>query len=184
MGDFEGGNINVFYRPSQVTNLFTIGDTGDITLSNNIEGQSFRLDKGEKVYIISKTTDLADTIYYKKDRDNEGRQCIGIYTIDHNELIYRSHAFEQGLNIKDSLEKVLLLNDNLIVSVRTSQDDEKLNRYNIGDRTPNLDYYEIEMDSGDWIYLFSGTKGAFSPDGKFLASTFLQRKSPDTRLNV
>jgi len=174
IGDFEGGRVDDFYQSSQVSTPNMIEDEAIFRLSNNIEGESYILAEDAKVYQISKITDPADTIYYKKDSDKEGRQCIGIYTIDSNELIYQSEAIEHGIDIEKKLEKVILLDDKLIVGVQiTKVDDDELSRYKVGNRIPTLDYYEIEMNSGKWIYLFTGTEGEFSPDGRFFAGTFV-----------
>lgn len=175
IGDFEGGRIDEFYQSSHITGLYAIEDEAIYSrLANNIEGESFILNEDARVYEISKTTNPADTIYYKKDSDKEGRQCIGIYTIENNELIYQSEAVEQEIDIEQKLEDVTLLDNKLIVSVRSPDvNDDELNQYGVDGRpTPYLDYYEIEMDSGKWIYLFTGMRGEFSPDGKFFAGTF------------
>jgi len=112
---------------------------------------SYEYIKNAKQFEISITTDPYDVVYYKKDTDNQGDKCIGIYSILDNELIFQSETFE------DYPVTVTIMDRKLIMGFTAKFHSSYLN------------YFEINMDTKESQYLFTNITGSFSPDGKYFA---------------
>jgi len=99
-GSVDDGSVIEFYQTTQLSSRQEIEDAVkdtvkfdiSILISNEPEINLHVADP--KTYKISRTTNPTDTMYYKKDSDDEGQECIGIYSVDDNELIYQS----KGIN--------------------------------------------------------------------------------------
>lgn len=154
-GSLRDGGILDFYRTSQL-----IAEEPDGMKRHEISRESSNTTEmityvtGSEHYEISRATNATDTMYYKEDNDRNGKECIGIYSVDSNELIYKSNAIEQGIDIEENLEKVMLLNDKVVIGVAaTDLNKSSFENDDYHSMKTLLDYYEIDLRSGKWIYL-------------------------------
>lgn len=173
------GSVIDFYKTSQLSPRYKIDDVieHDEVKIANLKSININVADPE-IYEISRVTNPTDTIYYSEDSDEEGKQCIGIYTVDDNKLMYQSKAIEQGIEIEKELEIVSLLDEKVIVGVTASDTNRtKFQNDDHGYTNYLFDYYEIDINSGEWIYLFTDIPGGFSPDGKFFAGGFWTEES-------
>ena len=171
-GSLKDGGVLNFYRTSQLsTEVSGNMEKHEISreIANATEMTTYVTES--ELYEVSRVTNPTDTMYYKEDSDRNGKECIGIYSVDSKELIYQSKAFEQGIEIEENLEKVMLLNDMVIVGITASDVNKgRLEYDDYYSRNTVLDYYEIDLKSGNWMYLFTDIQGDFSPDGKYFAA--------------
>lgn len=103
-----------------------------------------------KQYDISVTTDSNDTLYYRKGVNPQGK-CISIYSTDNNECVFQSQSLDSYPDTVD------ILDNRLIAGFAEETNSDYLN------------YIEINMETKEVNYLFTGEKGSFSPDGKYFA---------------
>lgn len=160
-GNAGNGDLRDFYHPSQLSSQYDDNGISDADL-----------------YWLTRTTNPSDTIYYKQDSDEEGNKCIGIYSVGDNKLLYQSQATEYGIDIGKNLQTVDLLDDKIIAGVYSSvANNSKFEKEDRGYRTFKLlDYYEIDINNGEWTYLFTDELGKFSPDGKFFVNYFVDSR--------
>lgn len=136
----------------QFATLDPVGYSEDQYTFYRISGVSdYYAAQDEKPYDISTITDADDTLYYKKDVDPQGRKCIGIYSIPDNRLVFRSKAIEAYPVTVDIL-------DHALIGGFKEQSDSYY-----------LKYIEIDMNTNEADYLFTGPRGSFSPDGMYFA---------------
>lgn len=109
-------------------------------------------------YFISVYTDKDDTLYYKYE-SSKNEDYICLYSIPDDTLIYRSEPIEERPVSVTILDQKMILGFNS----KISNPSDSLCYINY------LDYFEIDITSGDIKYLFSNGAGEFSPDGKYLA---------------
>lgn len=145
---------NLQYALLETESLMVCPSWGDIGIFYETSALPEELGKEDpQTYSISSITDINDTLFYKKDIDDQGYECIGIYTIKENERVFQSRIVDEYSYPRT----VTILEDSLIGGFFSSF----MRRW---------DYYKISMDTNEWIYLFSDDGvGSISPDGKYFA---------------
>jgi len=127
------------------------------------------VDEDKRTFSLSKTTDKNDTVYYTLMTDENSGLCIGIFSINENELIFQSETVNPSYNVQ-YLDKVIpksatILDDKLIVGYSSNAIKPENQLFHM----EYLDYFEIDMETNEVHYLCTNGEGSFSPDGKYLA---------------